>query len=53
MINNFLRPGLEDLCVSRATFKWGIPQSFDSEHVIYAFGWMLLSNYYSPGLWQG
>ncbi len=44
MINNFLRPGLEDLCVSRATFKWGIPVPFDSEHVIYV--WLdALSNY--------
>lgn len=44
MINNFLRPGLEDLCVSRTTFKWGIPVPFDGEHVIYV--WLdALSNY--------
>ncbi|MDW7652228.1 MAG: methionine--tRNA ligase [Bacillota bacterium] len=44
MINNFLKPGLEDLCVSRTTFKWGIPVPFDPEHVIYV--WLdALSNY--------
>lgn len=44
MINNFLRPGLEDLCVSRTTFKWGIPVPFDRGHVIYV--WLdALSNY--------
>jgi methionyl-tRNA synthetase len=44
MLNNFLRPGLEDLCVSRTSFKWGIPVSFDEEHVIYV--WVdALSNY--------
>ncbi len=44
MLNNFLKPGLEDLCVSRTTFKWGIPVSFDQEHVIYV--WIdALSNY--------
>jgi methionyl-tRNA synthetase len=44
MINNFLRPGLEDLCVSRTTFKWGIPVPFAREHVIYV--WLdALSNY--------
>lgn len=44
MINNFLRPGLEDLCVSRTSFKWGIPVPFDSGHVIYV--WLdALSNY--------
>jgi methionyl-tRNA synthetase len=44
MINNFLKPGLEDLCVSRTSFKWGIPVSFDPEHVIYV--WIdALSNY--------
>ena len=44
MLNNFLRPGLQDLCVSRSTFKWGIPVSFDDKHVIYV--WMdALSNY--------
>lgn len=44
MINNFLKPGLEDLCVSRTSFKWGIPVDFDSDHVIYV--WIdALSNY--------
>ncbi|MEW5785090.1 MAG: methionine--tRNA ligase [Bacillota bacterium] len=44
MINNFLKPGLEDLCVSRTSFQWGIPVPFDSEHVIYV--WLdALSNY--------
>jgi methionyl-tRNA synthetase len=44
MINNFLRPGLEDLCVSRTTFRWGIPVPFDKQHVIYV--WLdALSNY--------
>ncbi|MBQ3848752.1 MAG: methionine--tRNA ligase [Clostridia bacterium] len=44
MLNNFLRPGLEDLCVSRTTFNWGIPVTFDEKHVIYV--WVdALSNY--------
>jgi len=44
MINNFLRPGLQDLCVSRTTFNWGIPVEFDPGHVIYV--WVdALSNY--------
>ncbi len=44
MVNNFLRPGLEDLCVSRTTFNWGIPVPFDRGHVIYV--WLdALSNY--------
>ena len=44
MINNFIKPGLEDLCVSRSSFKWGIPVSFDNKHVIYV--WIdALSNY--------
>lgn len=44
MINNFLKPGLEDLCVSRTTFDWGIPVSFDKRHVVYV--WLdALSNY--------
>jgi len=44
MINNFLRPGLEDLCVSRTSFDWGIPVSFDEKHVVYV--WIdALSNY--------
>jgi len=44
MINNFLKPGLQDLCVSRTTFNWGIPVEFDPGHVIYV--WVdALSNY--------
>ena len=44
MMNNFLLPGLQDLCVSRSTFKWGVPVSFDEEHVVYV--WIdALSNY--------
>lgn len=44
MINNFLKPGLSDLCVSRSTFKWGIPVEFDQKHVTYV--WIdALSNY--------
>ncbi len=44
MVNNFLKPGLQDLCVSRTSFTWGIPVEFDKKHVIYV--WMdALSNY--------
>lgn len=44
MINNFIKPGLQDLCVSRTSFKWGIPVSFDDKHVIYV--WIdALTNY--------
>lgn len=44
MINNFLKPGLEDLCVSRTSFKWGIPVDFDDKHVVYV--WLdALTNY--------
>ncbi len=44
MINNFLKPGLNDLCVSRSSFKWGIPVDFDPDHVVYV--WLdALSNY--------
>jgi len=46
MINNFLKPGLKDLCVSRTALKWGIPVDFDDKHVIYV--WIdALSNYIS------
>ena len=37
MLNNFLRPGLQDLAVSRTSFKWGIPVTFDPEHVVYVW----------------
>ncbi len=44
MLNNFIKPGLEDLCVSRTSFKWGIPVDFDPNHVVYV--WIdALSNY--------
>ena len=44
MLNNFIKPGLQDLCVSRTSFKWGIPVTFDEGHVIYV--WIdALSNY--------
>ena len=44
MINNFLKPGLQDLCVSRSSFKWGVPVEFDDKHIIYV--WIdALSNY--------
>ena len=46
MINNFLKPGLDDLCVSRTSFDWGIPVTFDDKHVVYV--WLdALSNYIS------
>ena len=44
IINNFIKPGLQDLCVSRTSFNWGIPVSFDAKHVVYV--WLdALSNY--------
>ncbi|MBQ2967467.1 MAG: methionine--tRNA ligase [Clostridia bacterium] len=52
MVNNFLKPGLQDLCVSRTSFTWGVPVDFDPKHVVYV--WIdALSNYitalgYSP-----
>ncbi len=46
LVNNFIKPGLEDLCVSRTTFNWGIPVSFDEKHIVYV--WIdALSNYIS------
>lgn len=46
LVNNFIKPGLEDLCVSRTSFKWGIPVPFDNDHVVYV--WIdALSNYIS------
>ena len=46
LVNNFIKPGLEDLCVSRTSFKWGIPVTFDTNHVVYV--WIdALSNYIS------
>ena len=52
LVNNFIKPGLEDLCVSRTTFKWGIPVTFDDKHVVYV--WIdALSNYISVlGFWN-
>lgn len=44
MLNNFIKPGLQDLCVSRTSFKWGVPVDFDDKHVVYV--WLdALSNY--------
>lgn len=44
MINNFIKPGIQDLCVSRSSFKWGIPVDFDPKHVVYV--WLdALTNY--------
>lgn len=44
MVNNFIKPGLEDLCVSRTSFNWGVPVDFDPKHVVYV--WVdALSNY--------
>ena len=44
MVNNFLKAGLQDLCVSRTSFKWGIPVDFDEKHVVYV--WLdALTNY--------
>lgn len=44
MVNNFIKPGLEDTCVSRTTFSWGVPVDFDPKHVVYV--WIdALSNY--------
>lgn len=44
MLNNFIKPGLQDLCVSRTSFKWGVPVDFDPDHVVYV--WIdALSNY--------
>ena len=51
MLNNFLRPGLEDLCVSRTTIKWGIPVTFDPKHTVYV--WLdALSNYITALGWS-
>ncbi len=50
MLQNFLLPGLEDLCVSRTSFKWGIPVDFDDKHVVYV--WLdALSNYITALGW--
>ena len=44
MVNNFIKPGLQDLCVSRTSFKWGVPVDFDAKHVVYV--WLdALTNY--------
>lgn len=46
LVNNFIKPGLEDLCVSRTSFTWGVPVTFDKKHVVYV--WIdALSNYIS------
>jgi methionyl-tRNA synthetase len=51
MVNNFLKDGLEDLAVSRTSFKWGIPVSFDSNHVVYV--WIDALSNYVTGLGYG
>ncbi len=48
MVNNFLKPGLQDLCVSRTSFKWGIPVDFDPKHVVYV--WIDALSNYTTGL---
>lgn len=48
MVNNFLKPGLQDLCVSRTSFKWGIPVDFDPKHVVYV--WLDALSNYATGL---
>jgi len=48
MMNNFLLPGLQDLCVSRTSFKWGIPVDFDPKHVVYV--WLDALTNYTTGL---
>ena len=49
MLSNFLRPGLQDLCVSRTSVKWGVPVDFDPKHTVYV--WIdALSKYFRPGL---
>ncbi len=48
MMNNFLLPGLQDLCVSRTSFKWGIPVDFDEKHIVYV--WMDALNNYITGI---
>ena len=48
MMNNFLKPGLQDLCVSRTSFKWGIPVTFDPKHVVYV--WLDALSNYATGL---
>lgn len=46
LVNNFIKPGLEDVCVSRTTFTWGVPVTFDEKHIVYV--WIdALSNYIS------
>ena len=48
MLNTFIKPGLQDLCVSRTSFKWGIPVDFDDKHVVYV--WIDALSNYIPGL---
>ena len=48
MMNNFLKPGLQDLCVSRTSFKWGIPVPFDPRHVVYV--WLDALTNYATGI---
>ena len=51
MVNNFLKPGLQDLCVSRTSFNWGVPVTFDDKHVVYV--WLdALTNYITFCGWE-
>ena len=52
MINNFIKPGLEDLCVSRTSFTWGVPVDFDEKHVVYVWVDALSQLYHRAGIWQ-
>ena len=50
MVNNFIKPGLEDLCVSRTSFTWGVSVDFDPGHVVYVWIDALFKLYHRPGL---
>ena len=52
LVNNFIKPGLEDLCVSRTTFKWGIPVTFDDKHVVYVWIDALSNSMSALGFWN-
>lgn len=52
MVNNFIKPGLEDLCVSRTSFTWGVPVDFDPGHVVYVWIDALFNYVTALGLWN-
>ena len=52
MLNNFLRPGLQDLCVSRTSFDWGIPVTFDEGSCCICVDRCFIKLYYCPWLWK-